>query len=184
MMQITAIVGRRVCIIAAACVVLALFVAGCGRTKDDGVTLRLSIWGDLQEQRMVEDIVKAYEASNPGVTVEIEAAPAMQIAGGITAYEQKLIVLMAAQDAPDVMYLPRDRYEFYAEKGALVDLEPFIEKSGGMDKLPPELVNGMRVGSGIYGLAKDEATVCAISVQTKHSKEAWALLLSIATGGR
>jgi|GEM_PF-1440650 len=184
MLHVTTVTGSRVFMIAAACVVLAVSAAGCGGAKDEGTTLRLSIWGDIQEQRTVEDIVKAYEVSNPGVKVEVEAAPATQIAGGITAYEQKLIVLMAAQDAPDVMYLPRDRYEFYAEKGALVDLGPFIEKSGGIDKIPADLVNGMRVGSGIYGLAKDRTTVCAISVQTKHPDEAWGLLLRVATGAR
>lgn len=178
--RMTATAAWRTCIVAAACIGLALSMAGCGKPESAGVTLRLSIWGDPHEQQRVEEAVKSFEAANPGVRVEVETAPAMQIAGGITAYEQKLIVLIAAQDAPDVMYLPRERYEFYAEKGALVNLEPFIEESGDGVRPGPELLEGMRVQGGIYGLAKDADTVCTISVQTKHPREAWALLLRIA----
>ncbi|NLG80627.1 MAG: extracellular solute-binding protein [Firmicutes bacterium] len=184
MSRITATAGRRACVIAAACMVLVLSAAGCGRPRSAEVTLRLSMWGDPEEQQRVEEAAKAFEAANPGVEVEVEAAPAMQIAGGITAYEQKLIVLIAAQDAPDIMYLPRERYGFYAEKGALLNLEPFIKESGGEEKLAPGLLDGMRVHGGIYGLVKDGGTVYTISVQTKHPKEAWALLLHIATGAR
>ena len=174
----------RVCVVAALCAVLALSTAGCGGRRSAAITLRLSMWGDPQEQRRVEDAAKSFEAENPGVQVEVETAPAMQIAGGITAYEQKLIVLIAAQDAPDVMYLPRDRYEFYAEKGALVNLDPFINENerSGEAALDPGLLEGMRVSGGIYGLVKDADTVYAISVQTKHPKEVWDLLLHVATG--
>lgn len=176
--------GRRVCVIAAACVVLALSVAGCGKAKSAETTLRVSMWGDPEEQRRVEEAAKAFEAANPGVEVEVEVAPGTQIAGGITAYEQKLIVLVAAKDAPDVMYLPRDRYEFYAENGALVNLEPFIEESGGAEKLAPGSLDGMRVGDGIYGLVKDAGAVYTVSAQTRHPAKAWELLLHIAAAAR
>lgn len=168
----------------AACVAVMLLGAGCGRQREAGLNLRISIWGDLQEQKRVEDAVKSFEAANPGINVEIEAVPAVQIAGGITAYEQKLIVLIAAQDAPDVMYLPRDRYQFYAEKGAVLNLAPFIEESGGAKRFAPEVLEGMEISGGIYGLAKDADTVYTISVQTKYPKEAWALLRYLVIGGR
>ncbi|MEW6228432.1 MAG: extracellular solute-binding protein [Bacillota bacterium] len=168
----------------AACVAVMLLGAGCGSQREAGLTLRISIWGDVQEQKRVEDAVKGFEAANPGVNVDIEAVPAVKIAGGITAYEQKLIVLIAAQDAPDVMYLPRDRYQFYAEKGAILNLEPFIEESGGAKGFSPEMLEGMEISGGTYGLAKDADTVYTISVQTKHPEEAWALLRYLATGGR
>lgn len=177
--------AARLGLVVVTCVAIALLGAGCGGgQRKVGLTLRLSIWGDLQEQKRIEDAVKGFEVANPGISVEIEAVPAVEIAGGVTAYEQKLIVLIAAQDAPDVMLLPRDRYQFYAEKGAVLDLEPFMEEAGGATRFAPEMLEGMEILGGIYGLAKDADAVYTISLQTKHRKEAWALLLHLAAGGR
>ncbi|MCR4402080.1 MAG: hypothetical protein NUW12_04745 [Firmicutes bacterium] len=174
----------RVCVTVAACVLLALSVGGCGRPKSAGTTLRVAMWGEPEEQRRVEEASRAFEAANAGVRVQLEIAPGTHIAGGVTAYEQKLIVLIAARNAPDVMYLPRERYEFYAEKGALVNLEPFIERNDDSRRLPPGSLEGMRVGGGIYGLARDSGTVLAVSAQTRHPEAAWELLLSIAGADR
>jgi multiple sugar transport system substrate-binding protein len=69
----------------------------------------------------LKEIVKGFEAANPGVKVEITSLPWGQ------AFE-KFATMVSAGDTPDVVEMP-DRWQaLYANKGMLESLEPWLAK--------------------------------------------------------
>ncbi|MDR3473264.1 MAG: sugar ABC transporter substrate-binding protein [Devosia sp.] len=69
----------------------------------------------------LKEIVKSFEAANPGVTVEITSLPWGQ------AFE-KFATMVSAGDTPDVVEMPDRWLSLYANKGMLESLEPYLAK--------------------------------------------------------
>ncbi|NLG69893.1 MAG: extracellular solute-binding protein [Firmicutes bacterium] len=89
-------------------------------------TLRVMTWAGLEEADALEELAAEFEADHPGVDVRLDLTPTL-------AYDQKLIILIAARDAPDVYALAPERVELFARQGALLDLTPRWEQA------PPDL---------------------------------------------
>ncbi|MDR3372893.1 MAG: sugar ABC transporter substrate-binding protein [Ancalomicrobiaceae bacterium] len=69
----------------------------------------------------LKEIVKNFEAANPGVKVEITSLPWGQ------AFE-KFATMVSAGDTPDVVEMPDRWLSLYANKGMLESLEPYLAK--------------------------------------------------------
>ena len=69
----------------------------------------------------LKDIVKGFEAANPGTKVEITSLPWGQ------AFE-KFATMVSAGDTPDVVEMPDRWLSLYANKGMLESLEPWLAK--------------------------------------------------------
>ena len=69
----------------------------------------------------LKEIVKTFEAANPGTKVEITSLPWGQ------AFE-KFATMVSAGDTPDVVEMPDRWMSLYASKGMLESLEPFLAK--------------------------------------------------------
>src|SRR6516225_7207221 len=69
----------------------------------------------------LKDIVKTFEAANPGTHVEIVSLPWGQ------AFE-KFATMVAAGDTPDVVEMPDRWLSLYANSGMLESLEPYLAK--------------------------------------------------------
>jgi multiple sugar transport system substrate-binding protein len=69
----------------------------------------------------LKEIVKGFEAANPGTSVEIVSLPWGQ------AFE-KFATMVAAGDTPDVMEMPDTWLALYAGHGMLENLEPYLAK--------------------------------------------------------
>ena len=67
----------------------------------------------------LKDIVKTFEAANPGTKVEITSLPWGQ------AFE-KFATMVSAGDTPDVVEMPDRWMSLYASKGMLESLEPYL----------------------------------------------------------
>lgn len=57
-----------------------------------------------------------WNAENEEIYIDLQLLPAGTL-------DPKLVVLIAADDAPDVIALPEDRFAFFAEQGSLLELE-------------------------------------------------------------
>lgn len=124
----------------------------------DAVELVVMHWsggGGQQEDRIVEDTLRAFEAANPGITVR-RINP-----GDSGQYFTKLQTMMAAGDPPDVFYMDFERIPTFAAAGQLAPLD---------DAVPVEAYfapavdafrfDGSRQGAGsLYGVPKDFTTV-------------------------
>lgn len=112
------------------------------------------------------------------------------------AYEQKLVVLLAAKDAPDIFALPPDRFEFFASKGFFVALDSLVGRDdqasrgdqagqGGQGRVipampgdpPAEWLKLARVKNTLYGLPHPRlGQILGIAATSKHQSAAWEFL--------
>lgn len=94
----------------------ALVAAGCGAGPDDGqVTIRFSWWGNDERARVTNQAVDAFEAANPGITVETESID-------FNSYFDRLATSVAGSDEPDVITMGGAYAREYADRGVLLDL--------------------------------------------------------------
>jgi multiple sugar transport system substrate-binding protein len=127
----------------------ALVVAACGGTggtaRDDGgkqdaapaparpaklEPAQLTLWVGFtqRELRIVKDVVKGFEAKNPGVTVKV--------VGGIN--DDKIIAASRGGKAPDVAQsFTADNSGAFCGSGAWIDLKPFMQRDGLTDAIFP-----------------------------------------------
>ncbi len=118
---------RRVLII---CVLLLstalLFSSGQqeGSSEAEKASLRFSHWiGPDQWGKVLEAWAEEYEEQNPNVEIAIEMTP-------WTGYWSKLQTSMAGGTEPDVMEMSGAYFFKFAPGGALLDMNPYLEKQG------------------------------------------------------
>jgi multiple sugar transport system substrate-binding protein len=111
------------------------------------VTLRAAMWDSVEVEPMETEILDAFYAEFPHITVNIEFNP--------EAYDDKLITGLAAGNAPDVFLWWN--YPKLVALGGLEDLTAYLEGPRGVDvsMYYPEVLTPARVGHGLYGLPKD-----------------------------
>src|SRR5690606_17215091 len=67
----------------------------------------------------LETIVAAFEAENPGITIEVDTAP---FGDYFTLLQSDII----SGDAPDVFELNYENFVTYAATGSLLDISPYV----------------------------------------------------------
>lgn len=101
-----------------ACVLL-LLVSGCARPAAD-TTLRF--WAMGREAEVVGELIREFEAENPGLRVEVQNIP-------WTAAHEKLLTAYAADGLPDVCQLGNTWIAEFATLQALTPLQPYVDGS-------------------------------------------------------
>ena len=96
-----------------------LLLAGCARPPD-GITLRF--WAMGREAEVVGELVREFEAENPGIRVEVQNIP-------WTAAHEKLLTAYAADGLPDICQLGNTWIPEFATLGALTPLQPYVDTS-------------------------------------------------------
>ena len=104
----------------AALVLLSVLVAAC-TPQPQGVTLRF--WAMGREAEVVGELVREFEAENPGIRVEVQNIP-------WTAAHEKLLTAYAADGLPDLCQLGNTWIPEFATLQALTPLQPFVDASG------------------------------------------------------
>lgn len=79
------------------------------------------LWGSSEEAAILQDVVKDFEKENPTIKVNVEVSD-------WDSYWDKLKVLHAAGTPPDVFAMDAPLYADWASRGALLNLQPFIDK--------------------------------------------------------
>ena len=77
-------------------------------------SISFSTWGSLEEMRVNEEIIAAFEALHPGVTVHLEFIPDL--------YVQTITTMFVGGNAPDVIYGHPHHFAQWATRGLLMDL--------------------------------------------------------------
>lgn len=138
-------------VLLALCIVLVLGVVGFsmkpgpdpagGRTK-----IQIMVPGGIHETNYFEPFISDFNNSQSELYLALAVTP-------IIAYDQKLVVLVGARDAPDIFTLLEERYKMFAENQGLLDLTPYIEAEPELiDKFFPEGLDQFRVNGSIYGI--------------------------------
>ncbi len=84
-------------------------------------TLRFATWDSNESLEIKKAIAAKFEASHPGVTVQVEAYG--------DGYDTKLSAGFGAGDAPDVMYM----WNFPAYAASLLPLDGYLAGENGLD---------------------------------------------------
>lgn len=136
--------------------------------------LTLMAWGSPMQYQQMKKTASQFETNHAQVRVRVDLSP-------VAAYEQKLIILMAAKDAPDVFVLPTDRVGMYAQQGALVPLDAFVsENPTALGTIPAaRMKDGVWNGKRYAVASPSGAGVMAIGTLSRHPNLAWELLTSL-----
>lgn len=103
---------------------------------------------------VLDEMIGAFEAENPDVTVEVETAP-------FDEYFSVLQTQVAGGDAPDAFELNFENFVAFAENGTLADLGPFMADDADLDTsayYQPAL-NAFGIDGTQYGLPESYSTV-------------------------
>lgn len=127
------------------CIVL-LLVATIGTISfaQEPVTIRLAFWGGADDVTINTGFAEAFEAIYPNIKVELNHIPSN--------YDEKMLTMIAARDAPDVIELA-EAFTVYASKGTLANLEGYIEKENyPMDDFFPLVLGAYQYKGDTHGI--------------------------------
>lgn len=123
--------------------------------------IRVMLPYSLEDYEALVTLKEEFEAEHPDAHVYLETVP-------ITGYREKLVILLAAKDLPDIFACwPKD-VPLLAEHGVLLDLEPYLTGTAWAEDINPlywedVTVDGRRVALphrvhpyyiGVYSLSK------------------------------
>jgi multiple sugar transport system substrate-binding protein len=102
------------------------FAGGLGvgnSLAQETATVRFAYWGDSAEQAAYERVIATFEASHPGIDIEIDYTP------GQSDFQRKVATDFAGGDPPDVFLINYRQYGQYAARGALAPIGPYLDAS-------------------------------------------------------
>lgn len=113
-------------ILITAVVVASVFV-GCGNKKEaassDGkIELTWMCYGQPQETKVFDQVIKKFEAKYPNVKVKIVSTTADQ-------YGQKIQASMASKKLPDVLYMNPGDVKAWVNSGNILNMTPYLKKA-------------------------------------------------------
>ncbi len=104
---------------------------GCRvRQADERPSIRFAVWGTAAQQQVEEEIIRAFELTEPGVRVELLTLE-------FTSYDEKIQAMMVGRAAPDVMLVKNYTYDDWAVRGVLADVTDLAREMDGEDELMP-----------------------------------------------
>jgi ABC-type glycerol-3-phosphate transport system substrate-binding protein len=140
-------------------------VTGCAK-KTTGTRIKISSWGDLQENSILVNMVAGFEKKFPNIKVELLRIPYAE-------YVTKLLTQVAAGMAPDVIFVEVGNFVDLYLRDALVSLNPYIQADQfNLGAYYPEVVDRFTVDGQSYVIPRDTAPICVIYYNKKAFDEA------------
>jgi ABC-type glycerol-3-phosphate transport system substrate-binding protein len=130
---------------------------GCA-SRQTGVTLKISSWGDLKENSILTELIADFEKTHPGVKVQLQRLPFGE-------YLTKILTQMAGGTGPDVAFVELGGFSDLVLRGALEPLDPFVQADHmDLKAYYPEVLNHLTsVADGkLYALPRDTAPICVM----------------------
>ncbi|WP_256760589.1 ABC transporter substrate-binding protein [Cohnella sp. WQ 127256] len=161
---------RRISAIGSVLLATSVLIAGCGNStnkentaapsaaatssnsataSDSGekITLRLTIWGSSPMTIGKNDaVIKKFEELHPNINIESENYSS-------DVYNDKLGVMAASSNLPDIIRIDYSAIQNYATKDLLLPLEPFVaDKTINLDGIDPANTDSGKINGVLYGL--------------------------------
>ena len=130
----------------------ALVACGTHTTGPPGtVTVTFVGWGAPEERAFVRQAIDALEARDPKIHVVYTQVPGVGYD-----YLNKLRLMLVANRAPDVFYVPDGAFAELVRAGTLLDLDPLLRESDvDLAAMWPTAVARYRWNGALYALPKD-----------------------------
>lgn len=117
-------------------------------SSGEEVTIRFTWWGDSKRHEIYNEIADQFEEKHPNITVEREF-------GGWADYWDRLTTQVAGGNAPDVVGMHQEYVSDYARRGALIDLNPYIESGViNVDNFPDSVLESGQVNDSTVMIAQ------------------------------
>jgi multiple sugar transport system substrate-binding protein len=117
------------------------------------VQITFMMWGAPEEQQVWQAVVDDFHAANPNISVNVEVSD-------WDSYWAKLNTLTAGGTPPDVFAMDAPYYLDWQSRGALLNLQPYIDQTAGfLDNFYPQTLKAYQLPDGYYGLPRDFQTI-------------------------
>jgi multiple sugar transport system substrate-binding protein len=130
--------------------VLTLLLATTAQAE---TTIVYQAWGSPAEGAVWNEIARAFEATNPDVTVDIQLAD-------WDSYWEKLRVQIAGGTPPDVFAMSPPLYPDWQSRGVLLNMQPYLDADPtALDGVYPVTLTAYQTPDGYFGLPRDFQTI-------------------------
>lgn len=126
--------------------VMAFLCVGCTQKQDRIPKLTYSTWGSHSEMSIIKPLIKEFEQKN-NVKIKLIHIPQN--------YFQKLHILFASKQAPDVLFINNYYLPLYAKAGLLENLEKYFSLKELENTFFQNTLNSMKFENTLYGLPRD-----------------------------
>lgn len=114
------------------------------KESDEQIEISMTWWGDTKRNEVYNKVIDAFEAENPNIKVE---RPYQTWAN----YFDILSTQMAGGNAPDVIGMHQRYVSEYTARGALLDLQPYIDSGVlNVSDIPESVLNSGYVNGKLY----------------------------------
>lgn len=122
-------------------------VADAATADPEQITLRMTIWGSTQLTTEKNNaVVKLFEEAHPNIKVEVE-----NYAGDI--YFEKLSIMAASNNLPDVIRIDYAQIQNYAKRGLLLPLDAYVaDNTIDLRNIDPVHTDSGKIDNVLYGL--------------------------------
>lgn len=147
--------NKRFSVILSLGVVAALLLAACGGApaSKGPVEITFMMWGAPEELAVWQAVVDDFQKENSNITVKVDVSD-------WDSYWTKLNTLIAGNTPPDVFAMDAPLYLDWQSRGALLNLQPYIDANPGfLDGFYPQTLAAYKVSDGYYGLPRDFQTI-------------------------
>jgi multiple sugar transport system substrate-binding protein len=149
------------------CLVLAagLLLGACGKPPQQtaapptepvtgaAVDITFMMWGAPEELEVWQAVVDDFEKANPAIHVQVDVSD-------WDSYWTKLNTLVAGGTPPDIFAMDAPYYLDWQSRGALLNLQPYIDKTPGfLESFFPQTLTAYKVAEGYFGLPRDFQTI-------------------------
>jgi ABC-type glycerol-3-phosphate transport system substrate-binding protein len=140
-------------------------ISGCG-SQSNGTKIKISSWGDLQENQILVDLIADFQKAHPDIQVELERIPFGE-------YVTKLLTQIAGGLAPDVIFVEVNNFVDLFLRGALEPLNPYIQADHvDLSAYYPQVLDRFTVDTQTYVVPRDTAPIAVIYYNKKAFDEA------------
>lgn len=109
-----------------------------------------AFWGDPEEVRINEEVIRRFEAAHPEITIKVRHEPWDN-------YFNTVAPSLQTDNPPDVLFL--FNIPSYAKDGVLENIQPYIDRHKiDLQDYWPELLDTYRYEGDLYGLPRDNDT--------------------------
>ena len=132
---------------------LALTACGGKPAAQGPVEISFMMWGAPEELAVWQAVVDDFQKANSNITVKVDVSD-------WDSYWTKLNTLIAGNTPPDVFAMDAPLYLDWQSRGALLNLQPYIDANPGfLDGFYPQTLTAYKVADGYYGLPRDFQTI-------------------------
>lgn len=144
----------------------AALTAGCRPESRAEITLRVAGWGDVEETRILQQVVEEFRRVHPGVDVQLLRIPFQE-------YITKILTQFSAGLAPDVMAVNAEQIAAFAQREVFLDLKPYAKKDPDLrlEEFYPEAVERYTVKGKLIAIPRDIAPICVVYYNKKAFDE-------------